>query len=87
MIHKNETCPRTSCEDTSCEKRHPKICKYYKLNNTCKFNQTCAYLHIESNTNIKLQTIEQEIDAMKNEIKKLTDTVKNMTDKLQEVIE
>ena len=71
----------------SCAKCHPKIFNYFALNNTCKFNKNCAYLHIESKTNMKLETIEQEIVGMKDEIKKLTDIVKHMTDKLQEVIE
>ena len=87
MIHNNETCPRASCENASCEKRHPKICKYFALNNTCKFNKKCTYLHIENKTNVKLEIIEKEIVAMKDDIKKLTNIVKDMTVKLQEVID
>ena len=86
--HNNEICSRNNtCDDPSCEKRHPKICKYFVMNHACKFNQQCAYLHIENKTDVKLKELEKEIVSMKEEIQDLATSVKKMVEKVGKVLE
>ena len=45
-LHINEICENFLCDVVSCDKRHPRKCKYYMEYKRCKFNP-CAYLHVE----------------------------------------
>ena len=86
--HNNEICSRNkNCEESSCEKRHPKVCKYFAMNQACKFNQQCAYLHTENKIEVKFDEIEKEIVSMKEEIKHLATNVKEMVEKVGKFLE
>ena len=79
--HIAETCENTPCMATMCKKRHPKVCRYFSISGSCKFNKNCSYLHKhgQNNTTDELQ---KEIENLKEDIKLLTTEVK----KLKEVI-
>ena len=38
-------CDDAKCEVFKCEKRHPKICRYYRDFRRCKFTVGCKYKH------------------------------------------
>ena len=45
--HENELCKFKSCAYKDCSKRHPKLCKYFRENDFCKYGKGCAYAHVE----------------------------------------
>ena len=72
----NERCENLSCDIKLCMQRHPKICKFYRDNNYCKFGEYCKFIHIirenslqiSENTKIKKKLL--EIDAQLEHLKK-----------------
>ena len=44
-LHLSETCDNKLCENSSCPKRHPRVCRYFKIFNQCKFGSFCYYKH------------------------------------------
>ena len=45
-LHFSETCENKLCEISNCLKRHPTMCKYFKIYNRCKFGSFCSYVCI-----------------------------------------
>ena len=43
--HTNEVCGHKKCSVYSCEKRHPRPCKYQRHYGRCKFKTYCSYSH------------------------------------------
>ena len=91
--HVKELCETDKCTSKVCIKRHPKVCKYFKTHNACKFNDLCAYQHIittetspmEELVN-KINNLENIVNVMSKQIDVLTnleDTVKAMSDTIQ----
>ena len=65
-------------EIKTCNKRHPKPCKRFKLETLCKFGVDCAYAHIE-NDNSKLEaTVIHYIASMKAEIIELKGVIQRL---------
>ena len=81
--HENETCEDQGCTRKACRKRHPRICKYFGDNMSCKFDKECAYTH-RDNVNMKeinelteeLKNIIAELNVLKNTIKFLPEIEK-----------
>ena len=87
--HVNEKCDDRYCDIENCEKRHPKKCHFYGLYSMCKFGEFCRFEHeglVDKNNDLKalmeeesvktsnkFESIEKEIDHLKNEIQKLTE--------------
>ena len=69
--HENEICPKNNiCNDMSCEMRHPKRCKYFEINNRCKF-ENCAYAHNKDENQAKIEALETKCSKLENEVKDL----------------
>ena len=69
-----------TCTSRECIFRHPKVCKNYKRDETCRFNDQCAYKHekdSEQKINVK--------DHIKNH-EKLIVAIKDETNQLKEII-
>ena len=79
--HTKETCYSFPCIETTCSKRHPKVCRFFSISGSCKFNSSCSYLHKHGH-NEKMKEVEKEVVKLKEEIKLLTTEV----DKLKEII-
>ena len=45
LNHVREVCQVQSCDIKECDKRHPRICRYWHDYGRCKFSEYCAYLH------------------------------------------
>ena len=75
------------CTEKNCEKRHPKICRYFSENTLCRFKEGCAYTHKEKE-NIQTKVIgqitscimkhEKDITTLNEEIIMLKNLVENM---------
>ena len=79
-VHITETCDSSLCIMTTCHKRHPKVCRYYSISGSCKFQETCSYLH-KHEQNEKKELV-KEIENLKEDINVLTIKV----DKLKEAL-
>ena len=75
--HINEVCPKeNNCKSEGCVKRHPKVCKMFNKEETCKFGIDCAFKHKEeASSNIKVKDIQikhnKEVSDLKEEVEKL----------------
>ena len=43
--HVKEICQMNNCNLKICTQRHPKVCKYFKHHQLCKFGDSCCYRH------------------------------------------
>ena len=68
--HVNELCKNKNCEIFSCEKRHPKTCKYKRDYGYCKFQEYCRFNHEKPVELIevvnKMEIIEIKIETLKS---------------------
>ena len=69
--HISETCTDSPCITTMCRKRHPKLCRFFAIFGSCKFNESCSYLHKHERN--------EENEKLKKEIKKLKDDIVLLT--------
>ena len=77
--HVKETCENLSCDISNCIQRHPKVCKWYRDYQKCKFDP-CLFLHKENNTEIYILKKENE-DILTN-IKDIENAVKDLDAKI-----
>ena len=81
------------CEDGNCQKRHPKVCKFYNLFNRCKFGEYCAFEHrdnplkVEMNAlKMKYATLEHELNEKGNEVFDLKEKIEKLEIVVKEVV-
>ena len=75
--HTQETCENIPCTLKSCSKRHPKVCRYFLLTGTCKFNMNCSFLHTHTYS-LDAKNHEKEIDQLRRDIESLKKEIINM---------
>ena len=56
---------------TICNKRHPKFCKRYILDRTCRFGQSCEYLHKEEDKPEEENKLKERIPEQEEVVKKI----------------
>ena len=87
--HFKDICSRTVCRERECNKRHPVICRY---RDDCKFYKTnsCAFKHINMETNkaskdfeTNIEVFAKEIESLKSEILELTSDINYKKNELQ----
>ena len=61
--HVQEICSASDCSRMECEKRHPRICRYFNLYGTCKFGLKCCYLH-QSHVSSEIENLKKEIEKL-----------------------
>ena len=85
--HIKEICLVQSCTSKSCIKRHPKNCKYFSIQQSCKFGDHCAYKHNfnSDKSENKIIALEAAVEFMKAQICDLTEEVKNIKSKKHKV--
>ena len=81
--HVTIVCDDGQCQIQNCEKRHPKICRYYRDYRRCKFTIGCKYKH--ENPYDFFHKLEKEIDKIKknNPINAKESHIKLLEDKLE----
>ena len=80
--HMTETCENFPCNDDVCNKRHPKPCKYFVVNNFCKFHESCSYLH-KNASNTNFEELDKEMKVLKGEIESLKNQIVELQQKMQ----
>ena len=76
--HDNEICGNPSeCKHETCEKRHPKICRYFSKDGNCRHGDKCSYLHkqklnkkttLDENMALLMLKHEKEITSLTEEV-------------------
>ena len=80
--HVNEICENEKCKVDSCNKRHPRKCKYFEEYRRCKFSDYCAFSH-----EIPRNPIEEELNLIKDSIKALEREIKTKHKDMVSVLE
>ena len=83
LQHLNELCSNSACETSQCPKRHPKICKFFREFNRCKFGAYCSYLHTsKSDHNEELHSLKVTVKQQDETLDSLHSEVASLKDKL-----
>ena len=75
--HISEKCIESSCEISSCNFRHPKICKYFREFRRCKFGEYCYFDHKESGSELLEKRVNDLIIKVEKLEKKLEEKESN----------
>ena len=70
-LHFNKVCVVKDCEIENCEKRHPRIFRFYREYGRCKFGGYCKYSHDRSrdlSCEKEFRELKQKIQALENMI-------------------
>ena len=71
--HVDVKCVNKNCEDTSCDKRHPKICFKLRDYGRCRFGNECKYNHSKPNDiaelDDKVRETKQKLENLENKMK------------------
>ena len=73
--HITEECRDRKCSVRECERRHPRLCRYWRDYGRCKFEDNCAFRH-EDETKRKTDEI----------VSKLNETTQKLVEKDMEII-
>ena len=99
--HFKEICSNKECDSRSCNKRHPRPCRFFRNNDFCKFNSKCSFSHKlpkyveDQNSRMELlerktKNLEKQIDDQNEPIrelkKSLIENQKSELDKLRNQI-
>ena len=74
--HSTNICKEMICKDISCRERHPRTCKYFSRNNTCKRGEWCAYAHSVNGNQAHLHNLEIVVKHLKEDVESLTNHIK-----------
>ena len=77
--HLKETCQIEECHMKTCNKRHPRICKYFSVNQVCKFGDICCYKHKLSSHH---RNILDQISSLKATISSMTESIEALENKI-----
>ena len=80
--HMKEICPTQGCKNKLCTKRHPKMCKFFQIQQSCKFGEECSYKHERTSNNLKNSTSE-----LINRVVLLEEIIEGMTEKINDLTE
>ena len=80
--HVEEICKNKACNTNECQKRHPRICRYYSVFKRCKFGEYCAFDH-----DVPLDPILEEIKVMNDRMKALEKQIIDKNDEIKAVME
>ena len=69
--HVKDVCDNKNCDVKRCQKRHPKVCTYFRKSQRCKFGVHCLYSH-ES---------EQILSRRNDDVLEILSKIKNLEEK------
>ena len=88
--HIETICENMNCDIESCEKRHPRDCRFFSDFARCKFGEYCSFKHRpRSETNLlnveidnlkaKVENLEKLVSEKDKQIQKILNILENMT--------
>ena len=84
--HVKEECTNRSCDISVCTLRHPRICKFFRDYNRCKFGEWCFFKHMENNSMenvINKEEIMEKLDNLKQLIDEKDALIKDLAEKIR----
>ena len=78
FVHPKENCNQKKCQNSRCEKRHPKPCRFYEKKK-CRFDAECKFKH-EINEND--ENANQEAQELKEKLRNSDDIIENLKKEL-----
>ena len=78
--HENEICQERSGSSKDCRKRHPKVCKYFRESEFCKYGKGCAHAHVEQVNRSEIKIMTEVIQNMKAKMHTLQMKVGSISD-------
>ena len=82
-VHLENVCQIDACDGTSCNMRHPVLCRYFSLFGRCKFSP-CSYRH-EVLENKKIRDLEAKVEREEINLKKLELSIETKTKLLKDL--
>ena len=86
FMHVKELCGNSSCEISCCNLRHPKICKFFRDYNRCKFGEWCSFKHVTENsiTNAtSTEEIKKDIENLQKIINEKDEVINVLAEKIK----
>ena len=87
-VHLREVCSKRECDSRTCNKRHPRPCKFFRNNDFCKFNSKCSYSHslpkYVSDQNMKVEDLERKTGNLHKQITEQNETIRVLRNQLFE---
>ena len=83
-LHVNELCVDHQCDIAVCEKRHPRICSFYRDYGRCKYAEYCRYKHAQTVDEIKTNDFEEKLAMKDKEITQIKEEIVNNNEKMNE---
>ena len=81
--HVTLVCDDVKCNQSKCEKRHPRLCKYISKYGSCKLGSICAYSHDDHNRKNE-NRLEKKLDELLAMMKKKDDIIDDLIHKNKE---
>ena len=73
-IHLDEICLLEECESRKCNKRHPRLCKYFSERGFCKYGSSCRFDHKPPKY---IRSIVSRLEALEKENLKLLKVIED----------
>ena len=84
FLHVDEECRNKECEVRSCTFRHPKIFKYFRDYNRCKFGEWCFFKHINIIENsVDKEEIAEKLENLTKLINEKDILIKDLAEKIK----
>ena len=80
--HVKELCEKVDCDISSCFLRHPKICKFYREYQKCKFDP-CMFRHVDQLSDTDIHLLKKQNEKLLSNIEKLENNLKDLDAKIQ----
>ena len=92
-IHEHTICKEQhDFKAVGCSFRHPKVCRSFKNDGSCKFKDECAYNHKRNKDDksmteddLKVSTLHQEVAHLKAKISQLENNIEFLQQEIQKV--
>ena len=87
FMHVNEKCENTSCNISSCNLRHPRICKYFRDYRRCKFGEWCSFDHNIKDIfeNQSITEINEKLNELSKAISEKDKLIAVLVEKLKDI--
>ena len=85
--HVTVVCDDDKCNNQhTCQKRHPRVCKYFINFGRCKLGSACAYAH-QTRGKVENGRLEQKLDELMKTINKKDEVIRNLSNKIEDLIQ
>ena len=89
--HINKICSTQKCISKTCIKRHPKVCKYFLTQKSCKFGELCSYKHEVHSNQSEISELKEKLSVLEGSIEllnaKLSDLGKELVHSNKDISE